>query len=213
METIMSMLAMARSGFSYLTSHPMFLFDAAKNAARLNVAIPLDLLRWAIDRRPRGKGPERIALNADPPGLGLELTVDLYGTKIDVSSRIQIEKVENLEDAFKIALRVSDLQVKAPPGSPAAQMIGMLDLKNPGSLMTMMPQKHAALVEASGDRFVLDLLGVPALGKNRALRRVLAGLGDTLSIKRISTDGDNLLIGFRVDPLALPSSIARLRAS
>src|SRR5690348_2897723 len=98
----MSILSMAKGGLSYLTSHPLFLVDAARNAARMRVAVPLDLLRWAIERRPRGKGPERIEITAAPPGLGVSLTVDLYGTKIDVSSVIAIEAVENLADAFKV---------------------------------------------------------------------------------------------------------------
>src|SRR4051812_4100429 len=93
-------------GLSYLRSHPMLLFRAARNAARLELTIPIDLLRWAIDRRPRGKGPERIELFDADPALGLSLTVDLYGTKISVASKIQIESVDNDDSSLKVALRV-----------------------------------------------------------------------------------------------------------
>jgi len=46
------------------------------------------------------------------------------------------------------ALRVANLQLNAPPNSPAAMMVSSLDLSRPAALMNMMPQKHAALVDA-----------------------------------------------------------------
>ena len=208
----MSILDLATGGLSYLRQNPMFLLAAARNAARLHVAVPLDLLRWAIDRRPRGKGPERIEISGSDGALGVALTVDLYGTKIDVSTRVEVESIENLADALRISLRVSDLDVKAPANSPAAQMIKAMDLSRPGNLMKMMPKRHAALVEATDDRFVIDLLQVPALAKNRTLRRLLAGLSDALVIRTVATEGDLLLIGLRVDPLSVPSALLRLRA-
>src|SRR5689334_22021963 len=96
---------MIKEGLSYLKSHPAFLFTAARNAARMSLSIPLDLLRWGIDKRPRGKGPERIDLNAAQGGFNVGLTVDLYGTKIDVSSGLHIESIENAVDSLRIALR------------------------------------------------------------------------------------------------------------
>ena len=95
-----------------------------------------------IDRRPRGKGPERIELFDADPAIGVGLTIDLYGTKLEVSSKIEIESIENLDDEFKIALRVSGLDVKAPAGSPAAMMIQSMDFTRPGNLMKMMPQMN-----------------------------------------------------------------------
>jgi hypothetical protein len=204
------MLNLVMGGLSYLRQNPFFLVKAAKNAARLDLSVPVDLLRWAIDKRPRGKGPERIELSAEDPALGVSLTVDLYGTKIDVNSKITVESIENNDDELKVALRVSDLSVKAPPGSPAAMMVSSLDLSRPGNLMNMMPAKHAALVDAHDDQFVLDLLKVPALAKNKVLRRALAALS-FIAVREVRTDGDLLIIGFRVNPLGIPAALGKLR--
>ncbi len=199
-------------GINYIRSNPLFLLRAARNAARLELSVPMDLVRWAIERRPRGKGPERIELSAEGHALGVSLTVDLYGTKIDVASRITVEAIENLADALKIALRVQDLAVKAPPGSPAAMMVQSLDLTRPGNLVMMMPQKHAGLIDAKDDRFVLDLMKLPALAKNKRLRRILGGLS-FIGVRDIRTDGDVLVVGFSVNPLGLPAALGRLRGA
>jgi hypothetical protein len=197
-------------GISYLRSNPRFVLQAARNAARLEVSIPLDLLRWALERRPRGKGPERIELRGADPSLRVELTVDLFGTKIDVGSSIAIESIENQAESLKLALRLRDLAIKAPQGSPAAQFVQSLDLSKPGNLIQMMPPKHARLIEVQGDRLVIDLLKLPALARNRGLRRALAGLS-FVAIRALRVENDLLIIGFALHPLAIPGALDRAR--
>ncbi len=207
----MSMLSMAQAGLSFLGANPTFLVTAARNAVRREVTVPLDLLRSLIERRPPGKGPERIEVSAAPPALRVGLTVDLYGTKLDVAANVTVDSVDNLDGALKMALLVRDLEITAPPDSPAAMMVRSLDLRRPGNLLQMMPKRPSVLVEADGDRFVIDLLKLRALGKNRWLRRVLAAIADAVAVQRVVTDGDLLVIGLRVHPLALPSALLRLR--
>jgi len=203
-----------KDGLSYLRANPLFLVRAARNAARLRLGIPIDALRWLVDHRPKGgKGPESIELYAAPPALGVGATVDLFGTKLSISSSIEIENVDANESALQVALRVRDLKVDAPAGSPAAMMLGSMDLKNPGNLMGFLPQRPPALVEAKGDRFVIDLLKVPKLGGNKLLKRALAVLADVVTIKDVKTEGDMLIVGFGVNARALPLALARLRSA
>ncbi len=207
-------LEMVKDGLSYLRANPLFLVRAARNAARLRLGIPIDALRWLVEHRPKGgKGPESIELYAAPPALGVGATVDLFGTKLGISSSIEIDSIDANEDALRVVLRVRDLKVDAPKGSPAAMMLGSMDLSKPGNLMGMMPQKPPALVEASGDRFVLDLLKVPKLAANKGLKRLLALVADVIVIKDVRTEGDMLVVGFKVNARALPLALARLRAS
>ena len=202
------MIEPARKAITYLASHPMYLVRSARNAMRREITIPLDLLRWAIERRPKGKGPERIDLFGADPALGIGLTVDLFGTKLEVAARLAIESIEPREDALNVSLRVSELSLTAPPGSPAAMMVQSLDLSRPAALMNMMPAKHNALVDARDDRFVLDLMKIKALGKNPRLKRILTAL----SFMRIATarvEGDVLVLPIDVSPLQAPSAIMR----
>jgi hypothetical protein len=201
---------LARQGLSYLRSHPSMLWQAALNAARFELSLPVDVLRWVIDRRPPGKGPTRIELFEADPALGLSLAVDLYGTELAIAAKITVESLENADSQLRLTLRIRDLEVKAPPASPAAMMVQSLDLSRPGSLMTMMPARHAALVDATDDRFVLDLLKIPALGNNLRLRRVLAALS-FVRVTHVRADGDLIAIGVDVSPLGIPAAIGRAR--
>lgn len=203
-----AMLSVLKGSLSYLVANPLVLFKAARNAAHLELSVPIDLLRWAIDRRPRGKGPERIELFSADPALGVGITVDLYGTKIDISVKINVDAIDNDEDALKVTLRVNELEIKAPPNSPAAMMIGSLDLSRPGNLMNMMPQKHAALVSAGDDTFVIDLLKIKALANNARFRQVLGALS-FIRVRGVRADGELLAIGLEVKPLAIPEAVRR----
>jgi hypothetical protein len=196
----------ARNAVGFFVSHPLFLAQSAKNALHRELTIPIALLQWAIDRRPRGKGPERIELYHADPALGLRLTVDLYGTKLDVSCELTIESIAPRRDALEIALRVRNLKLEAPQGSPAEMMVKSLDLSRPAALMAMMPQKHSALVEARDDRFVLDLLKIRALGNNVVLRRVLTALS-FLTVAGARADGDALALRIDVSPMAAPGAL------
>jgi hypothetical protein len=195
---------------SYLRANPQLLFRAAENALKLEISIPMELVRWAIDRRPRGKGPESIDLFDADPALGVSLTVDLYGTKLSVAAKIGIESIDNGEQQLTVELRVRDLQVKAPPGSPAAMMIQSLDLSRPGNLLKMMPMRHTLLVNATDDLFVLDLFKIRALAGNQRLRQALAALS-FIRIAGVRVDRDLLAIGLDVSPLSIPAAFRRAR--
>src|SRR5258706_16259387 len=106
---LLAMPTVIKEGLSYLRAHPAFLVTAARNAARLSLSVPIDFLRWLIERRPPGKGPERIEISAAPPGFAVGLTVDLYGTKIDVAAKVGIEMVENTGESLRLGLRMRDL--------------------------------------------------------------------------------------------------------
>ena len=91
-------------------------------------------------------------------------------------------------------------------------MIGSLDLSRPGNLMNMMPQKHAALVSADNDRFVIDLLKIPALARNVRFRRALGALS-FIRVRGVRADGELMAIGLDVSPMAIPEALRRARST
>jgi hypothetical protein len=175
----------------------------------LEASLPLDAVRFALARRPPGKGPERIQLASADPAVRVYLTVDLYGTKLDVGVCVLIESIIGDSDRLEVAIRVRDLQIAAPQGSPAAQLVAAMDLTRPANLLKMMPQKHVGLLEVEGDRIAVNLLRIAALGKNEALRRVLTALS-FVRVSAVRAEADMLRVGFSFDPRTLPSSLARL---
>jgi len=106
-----------KNGLGYLRSNPMFVVHAARDAARLRVDVPIDLLRWLVARLPKGKGPGEIEIYAKPPALGIGATIDLFGTKLRVTANIGFDTVRADQEEMRIEIRVGDLKVVAPPGA------------------------------------------------------------------------------------------------
>jgi hypothetical protein len=73
------------------------------------------------------------------------------------------------------------------------------------------PNKPPAIVEADGDRIVIDLLKIPAIANNFLLRRALAVMTPVVGVRAIETDRDHLYIAFRASPRGLPRAFAALR--
>jgi hypothetical protein len=202
-----------QDGFSYLTRNPGYLLRAAVNAARLRFGFPVASMRWLIDHMPkRGKGPTEIELHPAPPALRAGASFDLMGTLLRASADLHVEGVRVADGQLLIELRVRNLEVQAPPESPASQMIKAMDLTRPGNLMMFMPQRPPALVEARDDLFVFDLMKLRKLRDNEKARRAISALAEVLSIKDIQVEGDLLVIGLRVSPLGMPSALAQIRA-
>ena len=89
---------------------------------------------------------------------------------------------------------------------------GALDLSKPGNLVKFIPKKPAAVVEAEGDRIVIDLMKVPKLANDKRLKKILSILSPVLGIRSIETDRDHLWIKLRATPAGLPEALGKLRA-
>jgi hypothetical protein len=78
--------------------------------------------------------------------------------------------------------------------------------------LKVLPKRPVAIVEAEGDRMVIDLLRVPALAKNGRLRKALAIITPVLGIRAIETDSDHLYVALRATPSGIRAAIAALGA-
>ncbi len=208
----MAMPTALRAGLDYVRKNPFSIFTAARQAARLRLTIPLDLLRWAVGKIPPGKVSD-LAIAGAPPGIGVGLTVSVMGSQLRVGGVVKIDEITVGPGTLRVELRVHELAVKAVDGaaSPITQMLGAVDLGKPGNLVSFLPKKPAMLVEAKDDRFVLDLMKLRKLGDNAKLQRALGLIAPVLSIRDVEVEGDDLLIGLRIRPTGLPRARAALR--
>jgi hypothetical protein len=112
-----------------------------------------------------------------------------------------------------VRLRDVKLALVGDSESPVATLIksGALDLSKPGNLVKFIPKRPAAVVEAEGDRVVVDLLKVPKLAKDARLRRMLGVISPVLGIRAIETDRDHLYVKLRATPAGLPEALGKLR--
>jgi hypothetical protein len=184
---------------SYLFQHPDELLRVLRNAPLLKFGVPLAALRWAAVRgvsNGRGKAlPRDITLEAVPPGVRVGMSVELMGTPLRVSALVFIERVQLGPEELRIELRVNEVQLSllAVSDSPLAALIrsGALDLGKIGNLVGVMPRRPAFLVEAEGDRIVLDLKRHRAFTSER-LQKALSLITPLVSVKGVATDSEHL---------------------
>lgn len=206
--------AALRAGLAYVRRNPLTLITAAREAARLRLTVPLDLVRWGLGRIKSDKVGD-FSVAASPPGIEIGLLAQVMGNGIRVGGVVRIDEVTFDAEALRVAIRLNGLRVEPTSSGPgpiqALLASGAIDLSKPGNLVTFLPKRPPMLIEAEGDRLVFDLLRVPALARNTKLRRALSLLAPVLSVRDVVTQGDELMVGLRVSPSGLPLLFSALR--
>jgi hypothetical protein len=177
----------------YLAQNPEELLRVVRKAVALELGVPLAALRWFAARG--RKVPRDIIVEAVPPGVRVTATIELMGTRLRASSVVFVERVRLSADELRLELRFDETQLKllGSSASPIAALIqsGALDLAKLGNLIAVMPKRPAFLVEAKGDRVVLDLKKHPALSTARA-ELLLRLITPIVTITGVATDTDHL---------------------
>ena len=67
------------------------------------------------------------------------------------------------------------------------------------------------IVEAEGDRIVIDLFKIPKIAQNGRVRKVLGVITPILGIRAIETDRDHLYVALRASPGGLARALEAIR--
>lgn len=208
--------AVLNAAVDYVRKNPDELVRAAINAASLRFGIPIAALRWVSSQAklPR-KAPRDIDIASSPPAIRISLSLDAMGTPVRASAAIKVDEIDFSPEAMRIGLRLSDVRLAllGESETPVATLIksGALDLSKPGNLVKFLPRRPAAIVDADGDRIVLDLMRVPAVAGNERLRRALAILTPVVNVRAVETDSDHVYVALRASPRGLPRALAAVR--
>ncbi|MBK6692363.1 MAG: hypothetical protein IPG50_09180 [Myxococcales bacterium] len=208
--------ALLSAAVSYVRKNPDELVKAAVNAASGRFGVPMAALRYLAEQAPTGKRmPKDIELATAPPALRLSATVDAMGTSLRAGGAIKVDHIEVSVDTLRVGVRLNDLKltVLGESDSPVATLVksGALDLSKPGNLVKHLPKKPAAIVEAEGDRIVLDLMRVPSIAKNRTVQKVLSVLTPLVGIRGIETDRDHIYVNISATPKGLRQAFDAIR--
>ncbi len=208
--------AVIQAAAQYVRRNPDEVVRAAINAAGLKFGVPLAALRYLADQMPAGKkAPKDVSIGATPPALRLSAVVDAMGTAVRASAAIRIEEVAMSPESMRVTVRLRDvkLELVGESDSPVATLIksGALDLSKPGNLVKFIPKRPPAIVEAEGDRIVVDLMKVPKIAENARLRKALSIVTPVLGVGAIETDSDHLYVKLRASPLGLLESVNAIR--
>jgi hypothetical protein len=208
--------ALVNAAVDYVRRNPDELVTAAVNAAGLRFGVPLAALRWLSTKANLpSESPQDIDIDSVPPAVRVALSIHAMGTPIRASAAIRIDEINLSPDSMRIGLRLQDVKVSllADSHTAAATLIksGALDLTKTGNLLKVLPNRPAAIVEAEGDRIVVDLMKIPSIAKSVILRRALAIVTPVVAVRAIETDRDHLYVALRASPRGLVRSIAALR--
>ena len=210
--------ALLKAAADYVKKNPDELLKAAVNAAGLRFGVPLAALRYLTSNAKLGKkAPKDIEIGSSPPALRLSASVDAMGTPLRATAAIRIDEVDIAPDSIRIGIRLSDVKLAllGPSESPVATLVqsGALDLSKPGNLVKFIPKRPAAIVEADGDRIVIDLMKVPKIAGNARLRRLLGIITPLVGVRAIETDRDHIYIALRATPRGLVRALTAIRQS
>jgi len=207
--------AMIQAAVGYVRKNPDEVVRAAVNATGLRFGVPIATLRWFAGQLKGAKAPKDVEISSAPPALRFSAVVDAMGTPVRASAAIKIDEVTITESTLRIGVRLREVKLAlvGESESPVATLIksGALDLSKPGNLVKFIPKRPPAVVEAEGDRVVIDLMKVPKLASDKRIRRALSIISPVLGIRAIETDRDHLYVKLRATPAGLPEAIGKLR--
>src|SRR5580698_8306903 len=201
--------ALLHAAVDYVRKNPDELLKAAVYAAGLRFGVPIAGLRWVTSRAtlPK-KAPRDIDIGSAPPAVRVGLSIDAMGTPVRANAAVRVDEIDLSPESLRIGMRLSDVKLTllADSDAPVATLIksGALDLSKPGNLVKFLPKRPPIIVEAEGDRIVLDLMKVPALAGNSRLRWLLAVLTPVMNVKGVETDRDHLYVALKASPGGLP---------
>ncbi|MGH7297487.1 MAG: hypothetical protein ACRELB_21300, partial [Polyangiaceae bacterium] len=137
------------------------------------------------------------------------------GTPVRATAAIKVDEIDFSPESMRIGVRLSDVKLTllGESDAPVATLIksGALDLSKPGNLVKFVPKRPDAIVEAEGDRIVVDLMKVPAVANNWRLKRLLAIVTPVINIRAVETDRDHVYVALKASPRGLPRALAALR--
>jgi hypothetical protein len=209
--------AMIKAAVGYVRKNPDEVVRAAVNATGLRFGIPLATLRWFASQLTGAKAPKDVEISSAPPAIRFSAVVDAMGTAVRASAAVKIDEVTITDESVRIGVRLREVKLAlvGDSDSPVATLIksGALDLSKPGNLVKFVPKKPAAIVEAEGDRVVIDLMKVPKLANDPKVKKLLGLISPVLGIRAIETDRDHLYVKLRATPAGLPEALGKLRTA
>ncbi len=201
----------------YFVEHPEELVRIARNAAALKFGVPLAAVRWLASRAgaTARRAPSDVLIEAVPPGVRVGATLELMGTRLRASALIFVEELSLGTTELRIELRLAEVSLSLLDGSdsPLGALIrsGALDLTKVGNLVAVMPRRPSFLVEAKGDRIVLDLKRHPRFGSHK-IETVLALLTPLVNLKGVSTDREHIDFEFSLFEQGLSAALQTWRS-
>jgi hypothetical protein len=207
--------ALLERAVGWVRRNPDQIVEVAKNAVGLRLAVPLDALRFLASEVKGKNAPTDVEIVAVPPGVRVGLTLNVMKTTLRAALTLFIDRVRISPDELAFELRVRDvaLFVIGNSDSPVATLVrsGALDLSKPGKLVGHLPKRPPFIVEADGDRLVIDLMRDERIAKR--VRRYTRYVTPLVTVNAVETNSDHLGLQFECLPDGLGMVVNTLRGT
>lgn len=189
---------------AYVRRNPGEVGRFIRSLIGLRLGVPIDLFRWLGEQAESSGKAEDIEVDAVPPGVRVAATVDLMKTVVRASAVVYVERMVLTGEQLRVEVRLENVALRliGESDTPVAMLIksGALDLSRPGNLVKHMPDLPPVLVEADGNRIVLDLMRHPKVGGNRGVRNAVSLATSLLTVHGVETDERHLDVSLRAFP-------------
>ncbi|MBX2814085.1 MAG: hypothetical protein KTR25_19905 [Myxococcales bacterium] len=187
----------------YISQHPDELSRIIRSGLGMRLGVPLAALKWILAELTDEAGLAA-ELFVDPPGLQFGATVDRMNTQIRVEASLFAQNIDISAEHIRIELRVENLEldVLSEEKTQLSALVksGALNLSRPGDLINELPGMPAVIVQAHGNRIVLDLMRAERFN-NPYYRELVGLLSSLVTIKDVRTeDSDHIDVSLRTLP-------------
>jgi hypothetical protein len=207
--------ALLERAVGWVRRNPDQIVEAARNAVGLRLTVPLDALRFLVSEMKGKNAPSDVEIVAVPPGVRVGLTVNVMKTTLRAALTLFIDRVRLSPDELMFELRVRDvaLFVIGNSDSPVATLVrsGALDLSKPGKLVGHLPKRPSFLVEADGDRLVIDLMRDERIAKR--LRPFVKYVTPLVTVNAVEANSDHLGVQLACLPDGIGMVVSTLRGT
>lgn len=199
---------------SYLSRNPSEIFRTLSGLLGFRLGVPLDAIRWLLERAERQGKVKHPLVTEVPPGVRVTATFDLMNTPVRGSSVMFVDRMLISSNQIRIELRLEEIwmEVIGEAQGPVAALLksGALDLSKPGNLARYMSLPKT-VVEAKDNRIVLDLMKDPKIADNVRLQRALSLLTPFLTASAMEVDRDHMAVVFRPLPQGVGAAVNAIR--
>ena len=159
------------------------------------ISIPLSSIRGRLAQMSK-----KVALDieAASPGLRVRGEAHALGAPIAFAGRIDADGVHIEGENRTVRIRLSDVELSTredAPG-PLADAIrnGMIDTKNPATLIGNMISLPQMIVSAEGRDVVIDLMKIPAIQRDQTVQAAVAAATSYLCVTSIQIVDDAIVL-------------------
>ncbi len=188
----------------YLRRHPEEFSRIIRNAIGMRLGVPLSAFRWLAAELADDDKVEDVEIGAVPPGLRMGATFELMDTRVRAGAVLYIDRMQLCGEEMRLELRLEDVSLVplSSEKSPISALLvtRVLDLSRPGDLVHHLPDMPDFIVDAHGNRVVLDLMRVPKFRDSSAVRHILGLMTSLMTLDGIETEGDHLEMMFKPLP-------------